>query len=212
MEKILRLLEDKALSPNALFILYTISNNKALNNINDDEYIDAVNLLQERKFIKITNTKNLGFNLRLAGEELIKEINNINTSKEQVVKEVIKEVVKKPKDESKELTDEISNWIDDYRALFKGKKIGSMGDKNGCLSKMVRFFNEYPEHADKDKIFRATTKYIDAEGLNSNFKYLQQANYFIFKQTSNKEETSRLASHCDELGIEKEEISMTRSL
>lgn len=200
----MKLLEERALSPNALFLLYATKHKQLLYNYTDCEYAEALNNLQDRKFIKITNLVLLNYELRPEGERLVKQLDEL--FKTQVI------TTKKLKEESVDIMDDISGWIDDYRSLFKGKKVGAMGDKTSCIAKMARFFKQYPEHADKDKVMKAAEKYINSEGLNQNYKFLQRADYFIFKESSSKDEISKLASFCDELGVDDTEISMTRAL
>ncbi len=176
----MEILAEKGLDYNSFFFLY-----KHVNNIDIDDIQDyGVGLIQNNFIdfsdpIKITVTEQGYDFVKYVVSELKKEINkekklgNINTRKE------------------------IKDWIDEYRALFKGTKIGIMGDPKSCLDKMVRFFEEYPELADKDLIFKATKKYIDSEAMQ-NYKYLQRADYFIYKLVG-KDETSRLASFCSDV-------------
>lgn len=91
----------------------------------------------------------------------------------------------------------VSEWIDDFRGLFRGKKIGSMGDKKSCIKKMDKFLNENPE-VTKEQIMTSTERYINSERKN-NYMYLQRADYFISKQDNNKNETSRLAIMVEEV-------------
>ena len=55
---------------------------------------------------------------------------------------------------------------------------------------------ENPKYTFED-ILKAVDIYIDQHGFNAT--YLQNAEYFIFKQNSNKEESSRLSAYIDEI-------------
>jgi hypothetical protein len=92
---------------------------------------------------------------------------------------------------------DVSDWIDEFRSLFKGKKIGAMGDRKACVKKMAKFLEEYPE-ATKEKILISTERYINSERKN-NYMYLQRADYFISKQDKGKDDSSRLAIMLEEI-------------
>lgn len=88
-------------------------------------------------------------------------------------------------------------FVDKYRKLFKGKKVGAMGDRNACIKKFDWFFKTHPKY-DEETILKATEKYI-IECRNKEYIFLQQADYFIRKQDVDRIERSRLASYCEEL-------------
>ena len=92
----------------------------------------------------------------------------------------------------------ISDFIEEYRKLFKGKKPGSMGDLQGCKDKMLLFYKEYSDYADRDTILAATKKYIKSV---NDYTYLKHADYFIYKEDKNKQRTSMLASMCEEVQL-----------
>lgn len=196
-------LKEKALSPNAFFLLY----DKYFNTLCCPSYIETelLHKLQEDKYIKIVDVDSLDYRLRQKAVDLVKEIDK----QFQLVKVDIKEKPGSNLIDKKSVAKEINEWIEDYRNLFKGLKPGSKGDKGACLNKMIRFFDEYSEFADKNIIMNATKKYIQNEA-HQNYRFLQRADYFIFKLVG-KEETSRLASFCDEVG-DVEEKSMTELL
>lgn len=97
------------------------------------------------------------------------------------------------------VVDPIDSWIDEYRSKFKGKKPGAMGDRNACIVKFKELFIRRPDIT-KEKILKATDKYIQAEA-NNRYKYLMQADYFISKSVNNTKEgrISKLEAYCDEL-------------
>lgn len=182
LKRLIEILNEKGLDANSFFFLYQI-----LNKINIDNWKskpDFDNLLS-LGYIEIDN-ETVDFNLTYTGIDLVKYI----------VKEIKKEISKEKRVGDIELRFSIKEWIDEYRALFKGTKAGIMGDPKACLDKMIRFFEEYSQFANKEQILKATQAYIQSEA-QSNYKYLQRADYFIYKITG-KEEVSRLASYCEE--------------
>lgn len=169
LKRLIEILNEKELDANSFFFLYS-----KLNNIPTDTHGDF-----DPEFM-------MNGEVTKEGIEFVK----------YTVKEIKKEITSNKRKVDAELKSSIKEWINEYRALFKGIKSGIMGDPKACLEKMVRFHEEYPELADKDKIFKATEAYIQSEA-NHNYKYLQRADYFIYKVTG-KEEISRLASYCEE--------------
>ncbi len=91
----------------------------------------------------------------------------------------------------------ITDWIDDYRAVFKNKKAGAMGSKKSCIEKMTKFIKEYPEFSEPDLIISAAARYVNTQRI-SNYSYLQRADYVISKKDSDSV-TSRLAAFCEEI-------------
>lgn len=85
-------------------------------------------------------------------------------------------------------------WFDEWYSLWpRGIKVGGYpvkGDRKGCLKKLIKFINEYPEF-DKDIIIKATKDYIDAFRINR-YSYMKLAHYFVYKDN-----TSSLASGCE---------------
>ncbi len=73
-------------------------------------------------------------------------------------------------------------WVDkEYRKLFIEIRKDAGGDKQACMNKMKKFFSENPE-VRKDDVIRATMLYLDGfKSGKEDPKFLQQANYFIFK-------------------------------
>jgi hypothetical protein len=94
-----------------------------------------------------------------------------------------------------------SNWIDTYRDLFKGKKIGAMGHRAACILKMDKFLKQYPYS--RTVILAATERYINSQ-RQGGYAYLQQADYFIFKNedfVGSRISNSRLATFCEEVAL-----------
>lgn len=85
------------------------------------------------------------------------------------------------------------NWVDEYRELFRGIKLGSMGDRNGVVKNLKKFIKN--TKCTKKQILDATKYYIK----NTDPKYIQKAHYFVYKSG-----TSTLGSIIEE-GYEKED-------
>lgn len=85
-------------------------------------------------------------------------------------------------------------WKQDWYDLFpRGIKNGAYpikGDRKGCFNKLDKFIKDYPEYP-IDVIMDATEEYIKQSKQN-NYKYMQQAHYFISKNN-----ISTLASYCE---------------
>lgn len=108
---------------------------------------------------------------------------------------------------TKGITDvnKVTDWIEEYRSLFKGKKLGAMGSQIACVTKMQKFLKDYPQFADKDLILAAAKKYINSEA-RSNYIYLQRADYVISKKDSDSV-NSRLAAFCEEVQGSVDKVS-----
>lgn len=183
LKKLIEILNEKGLDAQSFLYLYAL-----VNNIQgpDQDTVHIFDIWKKYKYIDFKDESDESVFITQEGIELVK----------YVVKELKKEIRKEIKQGDEELRNSITEWIDDYRNLFKGTKVGIMGDPKACLDKMVRFFQEYPQFANKDIVFKATEAYIQSEA-NHNYKYLQRADYFIYKIVG-KEETSRLAGYCEE--------------
>lgn len=105
----------------------------------------------------------------------------------------------------------VSHWIDEYRGLFKGKKIGAMGDRATCLKNMIRFMAEYDQYS-KDDILKAAKLYI--QSCSPSYRYLKQADYFISKQEANGDVKSVLLSTLEDMkaGTFAESGGMSREI
>lgn len=137
--------------------------------------------LQDEKFIKIIKEENKDkYLLRAKANELIESF--------QVI--VVED--KKPA-----ISEDIKERIEEFRHKWKGLKPGAMGSLKSCYLKLARWMNENPEYSFED-ILKAADIYIDS--LGGDYRYLQRADYFVYKQENNREESSRLSSFIDEIG------------
>jgi len=142
---------------------------------------EIIESLEYRKYIKITERfSNVVpiFELRTKGITVCDD-NNIFLKDYQVAKE------------------ELDDFIAEYRKMFKDTGPGKTSDKLSIKKRLKWFFRNFPEYNDLELIRRATKKYIEDESSN-NYRYLQRADYFIVKGKAS-EQTSRLASYCEEV-------------
>ena len=102
----------------------------------------------------------------------------------------------------------IKERLHEFRSLWKGLAPGSMGSKKSCEEKLSRWIKENPEYS-FDDILQAAKNYINS--LGGNYKYLQRADYFIFKKEG-KEESSRLSAFIEEVHLELPNADWTSNL
>lgn len=103
---------------------------------------------------------------------------------------------KEKKQTDKELKTLISERIEEYRDKWKGRKVGAMGSPGACKQNMLTWMKENPEYS-FDDILKAADIYLNTEGRNPRF--LQRADYFIYKNDANKVKHSRLSAYVEEL-------------
>ena len=92
---------------------------------------------------------------------------------------------------------DIASWIDQYRAMFR-VRAGHMGDSRGVLDKMTKFIRKNPQYS-KDQILAATQRYIES-CAGDNYRFLMHADYFIYKQDTEKTVRSRLLGFLEDTG------------
>lgn len=175
------------LSPNEFCLLVDIIKNNGKGWLNPtikseyDLFNKLLSDLEKKLYIKISGNNVL---LRKKGHKIRLGLDS-NTIRKTAVKHIT-----------------TNDFVDKYRKLFKGKKVGAMGDRNACIKKFKWFFDMYPQY-DEEIILTATEKYIKS-CRNNEYVFLQQADYFIRKQDVDKIERSRLASYCEELDDKNE--------
>ena len=172
------------ISPNDLMVLYAITYKVKIPFYSTEEKVISKNKLINLEYLNDKGyLTNKGSRLIVEYTEALKLLEGKALKTNKYIDDAILEA-------------RISDFIEDYRKLFKGKKPGSMGDLQGCKDKMLLFFKEYAEFADKELILAATFKYI--ESVND-YTYLKQADYFIYKHDNNKKRISMLAAMCEEV-------------
>lgn len=144
------------------------------------------NILQEQKFIKIIkNAEGDHYILRQRGSDFIDAV--IGQSA----------VIKSAKKKRNAVNVDLLTKLPEFRNKWKGLKPGSMGSLQSCKDKLTRWMGENPNYT-LDEIIGAAEAYIDS--LNGDYRFLQRADYFIYKQENNREESSRLSAFIDEIG------------
>ena len=147
----------------------------------------VLNELQDKQFIKLINNETI---LREKGKLLVNFLSiesNYSNYKE-------KKIIKKS---NRIINEGFDEFIEEYRNLWKGLKVGSMGSPMACKEKMLRWMGENPNYS-KEDILKAARIYINS--LN-NYQYLQAAHYFIYKKNG-KEEDSRLSAFVEEKEVD----------
>ena len=179
-----------------LFILnlYSIQNNNKILINNYLKFEIDSKKLEKSQFIKIIDNNIL---LRQKSLQLIE-----NSFSTLTINKNLKTVKKKLPERL--LTNIVENNYQEFREKWRGLKEGSMGAPKSCKEKLRRWIIENPEYSIED-IMKAADLYI--KSLQGNYKFIQRADYFIFKKEG-KEESSRLSAFIDEINnnnIQKED-------
>ena len=190
-----KVLAENNLSINEFLCLLKIYFSELDVNIDYDDLYTHYQSLENKKFIKITvkeenDKKEIKYILREKSKVLIE---NSFTDKTVSVK---KDSIKK-KLSNRVINESIEDNIDKYRHYWKGLKAGSMGAKKSCKEKLKRWMLENPEYTFED-ILKAVDIYINS--FNGDYRFVQQADYFIFKKVG-KEEDSKLSAYVDEIDL-----------
>ena len=195
MDKIIlnfKLLKDNNLSINEFLCLLKIHFSKQGRDIGyEDDLYHNYQSLEEKKFIKIQveileDKKKVKCILRRRAELVIEASFN---DYEKI------SITRKRNTSDKYIERVVSDRLKEYRLLFKPLRRGAMGSPEGCSAKLKRWLKNNPER-NFDDIIEASKLYIAS--LNGDYRYLQQADYFIYKKVG-KDEVSRLSAFIDEL-------------
>ena len=155
--------------------------------------LNILHSLQNKQFVKlVVDIEGTITIVREKAKLLLNFVSIESTISNRKEKKVIKQF-------SRVINSEIDEFIEEYRNLWKGLKVGSMGSPMACKEKMERWMKENPNYS-KEDILKAAKIYINS--LN-NYQYLQAAHYFIYKKDG-KEEDSRLSAF-----IEEKEVNNT---
>lgn len=149
--------------------------------------IDDLKELEDKNLIKIGKSSTV---IRKEGRDLLDKFTT-----ESIEGEDTKSDAQKIRS-TKSIEEEVGDRIVEYRNIWRGLAPGAMGDPKACRDKLIRWMKENPEYGFED-ILKAAEAYIDS--LES-YRYLQRADYFIYKQERNKTEVSRLSSFIGEEG------------
>ena len=153
--------------------------------------LDILHNLQEKQFVKLIIDK-FGTNTIIREKsKLLLDFLSIESSYSDYKE---KKIIKKS---NRVINEGFDEFIEEYRSLWKGLKVGSMGSPMACKEKMLRWMGENPNYS-KEDILKAARIYINS--LN-NYQYLQAAHYFIYKKDG-KEEDSRLSAFIEEKEVD----------
>jgi len=179
----LNFLKEQDISPEEFLLLIKISNNT--HSLESNQYDNLHNKL----FVKY-NYQDGCVELREKSKLLLDflsiESNYLNYKEKKIIKK-----------SNRIINEGFDEFIEEYRNLWKGLKVGSMGSPMACKEKMLRWMGENPNYSKKD-ILKASKIYINS--LN-NYQYLQAAHYFIYKKDG-KEEDSRLSAFIEEKEVD----------
>ena len=178
----LNFLKEQGISPEEFLLLIHLKNNN-IGNLFQDQFHD----LEKKQFVKIIDNEII---LREKSKLLLNFLSiesNYSNYKE-------KKIVKKS---NRVINEGFDEFIEEYRNIWKGLKLGAMGSPSACKEKMLRWMKENPNYS-KEDILKAAKIYINS--LN-NYQYLQAAHYFIYKKDG-KEEDSRLSAFIEEKEVD----------
>lgn len=144
---------------------------------------DVIESLQHKNFIKVIKEEDEEIHIIRQKGKLLIESSKLFTAEDLTT---VNKQVKRSKDE-------LNEFITEFRLLWKGLKPGSMGSEAACKNKMTRWMIENPSYT-KENILNAAKTYINSL---DNYKFLQQADYFIYKKDVHGE-SSRLSAFIDE--------------
>lgn len=147
--------------------------------------------LQDKQFIKIVKDGDETIKVVREKSKLLLDFLSIESSYSDYKE---KKIIKKS---NRVINEGFDEFIEEYRSLWKGLKVGSMGSPMACKEKMLRWMGENPNYT-KEDILKAAKIYINS--LN-NYQYLQAAHYFIYKKDG-KEEDSRLSAFIEEKEVD----------
>ena len=153
--------------------------------------LDILHNLQEKQFVKLIIDK-FGTNTIIREKsKLLLDFLSIESSYSDYKE---KKIIKKS---NRVINEGFDEFIEEYRNLWKGLKVGSLGSYKTCYDKMKRWMSENPNYS-KEDILKAARIYIKSL---DNYQYLQQADYFIFKKDG-KDENSRLSAFIEEKEVD----------
>jgi hypothetical protein len=179
----LNFLKEQDLHPEEFLVLIGLNNNLAI--IENCEL--SYQSLESKGFIKINGIEII---LREKTKLLLEFLSIESSYSDYKAKKIIKK-------SNRVINEGFDEFIEEYRNLWKGLKVGSMGSPNACKEKMERWMKENPNYS-KEDILKAAKIYINS--LN-NYQYLQAAHYFIYKKDG-KEEDSRLSAFIEEKEVD----------
>ena len=178
----LNFLKEQDITPEEFLLLIGLNNN-----LNIEHSKSWFTSLEQKGFIK----RNLSEVILREKSKLLLDFLSIESNYSNYKE---KKIIKKS---NRVINEGFDEFIEEYRNLWKGLKVGSMGSPGACKEKMLRWMGENPNYS-KEDILKAAKIYINS--LN-NYQYLQAAHYFIYKKDG-KEEDSRLSAFIEEKEVD----------
>ena len=178
----LNFLKEQNIKPQDFLLLIQLNNGEE-----GSDFYEDFESLQDKGFIKLIGEN---FIIREKGKLLLDFLSIESNYSDYKNKKIIKK-------SNRVINEGFDEFIEEYRNLWKGLKVGSMGSPIACKEKMERWMKENPNYS-KEDILKAARIYINS--LN-NYQYLQAAHYFIYKKDG-KEEDSRLSAFIEEKEID----------
>ena len=178
----LNFLKEQNIKPQDFLLLIQLNNGEE-----GSDFYEDFESLQDKGFIKLIGEN---FIIREKGKLLLDFLSIESNYSDYKNKKIIKK-------SNRVINEGFDEFIEEYRNLWKGLKVGSMGSPIACKEKMERWMKENPNYS-KEDILKAAKIYINS--LN-NYQYLQAAHYFIYKKDG-KEEDSRLSAFIEEKEID----------
>lgn len=179
----LNFLKEQGITPEEFLLLIQLHNNC----LNDNIQMSDLYPLGDKGFIKHFEGKIIFREKSKLLLDFLSIESNYSNYKE-------KKIIKKS---NRVINEGFDEFIEEYRSIWKGLKLGAMGSPSACKEKMLRWMKENPQYS-KEDILKAAKIYINS--LN-NYQYLQAAHYFIYKKDG-KEESSRLSAFIDEVEVD----------
>jgi hypothetical protein len=176
----LNFLKEQNLSPEEFLALIYLNNDGGTTK-------EILISLQDKQFIKLIDQEVI---LREKSKLLLDFLSIESSYSDYKEKKIVKK-------SNRVINEGFDEFIEEYRNLWKGLKVGSMGSPMACKEKMLRWMGENPNYS-KEDILKAARIYINS--LN-NYQYLQAAHYFIYKKDG-KEEDSRLSAFVEEKEVD----------
>lgn len=191
----MKVLSDNNITINEFMTLMKIHQNDKGVEFNYNITPDIIKNLDEKNLVKLVEKDNKIIKCKLREKSKILIINSLENNTK------INNILDNNTKSNRSINQDIEEHIDIFRNKFKNTKPGSMGSKKNCILKLQRWMKENPEYCMKE-ILKAVDLYI--RSLNRDYRFIQQADYFIFKK-DNKEESSRLSAFIDEIEFSVEE-------
>lgn len=188
---------------------YLLINEKLLNK-NDLDVDDIIFLY--KNYDKVVKIKNTNYNNMFATKLNEKGFMTFIVKDDYIIPALQKKAVQLLKTLMIEVNDNnhikgVEDLAKTLRLKWKGLKAGSMGSPEAIIEKLNKWMVSNPDYT-PDQILKAADLYLSKEG--SNIKYLQRADYFVYKQ-ENGITNSRLSAYIDEID-EFEEDGWTNEL